>query len=137
MRDLQDYKQYGALALAYMGDCVYELEVRRFLMEMGNMPVNVLHRRAKGYVSAPAQSAAAEKLEPLLTEEELAVFKRGRNAKPHTTPKNAALTDYKRATGLESLFGFLYLKGEGERLKELTALAIDFLTEKARENSPG
>ena len=92
-----DYSQYGALALAYMGDCVYEIKVREHLMKQANMPVNMLHRKAKGYVSAAAQSAFADKILPLLTEDEKNIFKRGRNAKPHTTPKNMTLSDYKKA----------------------------------------
>ena len=77
-----DYSQYGALALAYMGDCVYEIKIREFLMKQANMPVNMLHRKAKGYVSAAAQSAFADRILPLLTEDEENIYKRGRNAKP-------------------------------------------------------
>ena len=116
---MQDYKQYGALALAYMGDSVYELIVRKRLMEKGNSTVNSLHRKAKAYVSAPAQSKIFEILQPNLTEEELAVFRRGRNSKPHTTAKNATTGDYSRATGLESLFGYLFLTENFDRLKTL------------------
>ncbi len=114
-----DFSQYGALALAYMGDCVYEIKIREYLMRQANMPVNMLHRKAKGYVSAAAQSAIMDKLLPLLNEEEEAIFHRGRNAKPHTTPKNMTLSDYKKATGLESLMGYLYLSGKIERIEEL------------------
>ncbi len=130
---MQDYKQYGALALAYMGDSVYETEIRKHLMEKGNMPVNTLHRMAKGYVSAAAQSEFMDILEPILTAEELAVYKRGRNAKPHTSPKNAALSDYKKATGMETLLGYLYLNGNKDRVKELINIII---TEK-EENKSG
>ncbi|MFA7636748.1 MAG: ribonuclease III domain-containing protein [Monoglobales bacterium] len=120
-----DYSQYGALALAYMGDCVYEIKIREHLMKQANMPVNMLHRKAKGYVSAAAQSAFMDKLLPLLTEEEESVFHRGRNAKPHTTPKNMTLTDYKKATGLESLMGFLYLSGKHDRINELMEIILE------------
>lgn len=120
-----DYSQYGALALAYMGDCVYEIKIREFLMRQANMPVNMLHRKAKGYVSAAAQSVFMDRLLPLLTEEEESVFHRGRNAKPHTTPKNMTLADYKKATGLEALFGFLYLSGNIERINELMDVILN------------
>lgn len=119
-----DYSQYGALALAYMGDCVYEIKVREFLMKQANMPVNMLHRKAKGYVSAAAQSAFADKILPLLTEDEENIYKRGRNAKPHTTPKNMTLSDYKKATGLEALFGYLYLSEKQERIDEFMEIIL-------------
>lgn len=119
-----DYSQYGALALAYMGDCVYEIKVREHLMKQANMPVNMLHRKAKGYVSAAAQSAFADKILPLLTEDEENIFKRGRNAKPHTTPKNMTLSDYKKATGLEALFGYLYLSEKQERIDEFMEIIL-------------
>lgn len=119
-----DYSQYGALALAYMGDCVYEIKVREHLMKQANMPVNMLHRKAKGYVSAAAQSAFADKIQPLFTEDEENIFKRGRNAKPHTTPKNMTLSDYKKATGLEALFGYLYLSGNFERIDEFMEIIL-------------
>lgn len=122
---MQDYKQYGALALAYMGDSVYEIEIRKYLMEQGNMPVKKLHSMARSYVSAAAQSAFMEKIEPQLTEEEEAVYRRGRNAKPHTMPKNAQPADYKRATGLEALFGYLYLTGNYDRVKELIGIILE------------
>ena len=119
-----DFSQYGALALAYMGDCVYEIKIREFLMRQANMPVNMLHKKAKGYVSAAAQSAIMDKLLPLLTEEEEAIFHRGRNAKPHTTPKNMSLSDYKKATGLEALMGYLYLSGKQKRIDELMKIIL-------------
>ena len=120
-----DYSQYGALALAYMGDCVYEIKVREHLMKQANMPVNMLHRKAKGYVSAAAQSAFADKILPLLTEDEKNIFKRGRNAKPHTTPNNMTLSDYKKATGLEALFGYLYLSEKQERIDEFMEIILN------------
>lgn len=120
-----DFSQYGALALAYMGDCVYEIKIREHLMRQANMPVNMLHRKAKGYVSAVAQSAFMDKLLPLLTEEEKSIFHRGRNAKPHTTPKNMTLADYKKATGLEALFGYLYLSGNTARIDELMEIILN------------
>lgn len=122
---MQDYKQYGALALAYMGDSVYEIEIRKHLMEKGNMPVNKLHKLAKQYVSAPAQSAIMDVLEPMLTPDEIAVYKRGRNAKSYTTPKHATLSDYKRATGMETLFGYLYLIENKDRINEIMKIIFE------------
>lgn len=117
---MQDYKQYGALALAYMGDCVYEIIVRKKLMEKANMPVNTLHKNAKKYVSAAAQSEIFKKLQPVLTEEEMGIYKRGRNSKPYTKAKNASVEEYSRATGVEALFGYLYLTENFKRLDELS-----------------
>ena len=121
---MQDFKMYGALALAYMGDAVYETIIRRHLLEKANMPVNKLHKLAKDYVSANAQSSLMDIIEPHLTEEELAVYKRGRNAKPHTVPKNTDINVYKRATGLETLIGYLYLTGSTSRIDELVELIL-------------
>lgn len=115
---------YGALALAYMGDAVYETIIRRHLLEKANMPVNKLHKLATEYVSAKAQSALMDIIEPHLTEEETAVYKRGRNAKPHTVPKNTDINVYKRATGLETLVGYLYLTGNTARIDELVGLIL-------------
>lgn len=109
-------EEYSPLLLAYIGDAVYEVFVRTSLIKRGNLPVNELHRLSKHYVSAAAQSEIIEKLEDGLSEEELRIFKRGRNAKPGTVPKNANVGDYHKATGFEALVGYLYLKGEFERL---------------------
>lgn len=122
---LTDFKQYGALALAYMGDAVYELAVREYLMKKANMPVNTLHRYAKKYVSAVSQSRFFDVLAPSLTEEETAVYRRGRNSKPHTAAKNASLADYKKATGLEALFGYLYLTEKHDRISELLDIIFE------------
>lgn len=122
---MNDYKQYGALALAYMGDCVYEIEIRKRLMQKANMPVNTLHKMAKRFVSATSQSRFFEILSPVLSEEELAIYRRGRNSKPHTTAKNASLSDYKKATGLEALFGYLYLTENHGRITELIEIIFE------------
>lgn len=122
---MTDFKQYGALALAYMGDAVYELAVREYLMKKANMPVNTLHKLAKKYVSAVSQSKFFGILEPMLTDEETAIYRRGRNSKPHTTAKNASLEDYKKATGLEALFGYLYLTENHERIAELLDIIFE------------
>ncbi|MBQ3054406.1 MAG: ribonuclease III [Clostridia bacterium] len=116
---------YSPLTLAYVGDGVYELYVRSFLVSRGNLSSKLLHREATAYVSAEAQSNFMEILEPLLTEEETAVYKRGRNAKSYTVPKHAQLIDYKRATGLETLIGYLYLSEREDRIEEIMSLLFN------------
>ncbi len=120
---------YSPLALAFVGDAVYELYVRTRLIAEGNAPASALHKRASGYVRAQAQAASACAVLDLLSEDETAIYKRGRNAKSPTVPKNAKLTDYRRATGLEALLGYLYLKGESERLDEVMGLAFEAVRE--------
>ena len=102
------------MVLAYLGDAVFELYIRAMLVGQANASVNELHRRARGYVSAGAQAGMYHRLVKVLTEEELSVIKRGRNAKAHTV-RNAPVNDYRHATGLETLFGYLYMKGEHDR----------------------
>jgi len=111
-------EQYSPLTLAYIGDCVFELYVRTFLIRNANAQVEKLHRRAVGYSNCKAQAEFVHKIMDVLTEEELAVYKRGRNAKS-IPPKNAEISDYKAATGLEAVLGYLYIKGETDRLAEL------------------
>lgn len=110
--------QYSALALAYIGDCVYELFVRTYLLKDLNLPVQRLHKAAIKMVNAKAQSDLYQKVKDSLTEEETAVYKRGRNTNSHP-PKNADMVDYKSATGMETLIGYLYLKGNSERILEI------------------
>ncbi len=110
--------QYSALTLAYIGDCVYELYVRLYVIKDKYYPVKVLHKTSTSYVKASAQAAYFHKIEGILTEEEMSVFKRGRNTNSHP-PKNADLIDYKIATGVETLIGYTYLKGDRARLMEL------------------
>lgn len=107
------------MTLAFLGDAVFELLVREELVTDANMPVGRLHHRAVRIVCAGAQSEAVARLEPILTEEETAVYKRGRNANGHHVPKNADPVEYRRATGLEALFGYLYLKKDAERIRFL------------------
>ena len=114
-----DPKSYSPLALAFVGDCVYELFVRERLACAGNCPAGKLHSRSVESVRCSAQAAAAERILPLLTEEEAAVLRRGRNANPGHKPRHAETADYRMATALEALFGYLYLKGEIPRLREL------------------
>ena len=112
----QDAKLYSPLTLAYIGDAVYEVIVRTILVEHGNAPVNVLHKQASKLVKAEAQADAYHRIKEQLTEEELSVFRRGRNAKSYTSAKNATIGDYRVATGFEALFGYWYLTGRTERM---------------------
>ncbi len=114
--------QLSPLTLAFIGDTVFDLLVREDIICDANRPANDLHNLAVKKVKASAQAQFAEKLMPVLTEKETAVFKRGRNAKSGHLPKNASQSDYHMATGFEALFGYLYLNGELDRVKELYAL---------------
>jgi len=115
----------SALGLAHIGDGVFELMVRAYLCRQGGLTAGELHKKTVGIVAAPAQAAAMKKIEPALTEEEHDVFRRGRNAKVHSTPQHATLAEYHAATGLETLFGWLYLKGNTQRLNELFAIITE------------
>lgn len=110
-----DPREYSPLALAHIGDAVFEVLVRLTVLTDGNAPVNKLHKKARDIVNAKAQAEMYHRIRAELTEEEEAVFRRGRNAKSFTVPKNADLMDYRHATGLEALFGYLYLKGDKAR----------------------
>ena len=112
----QDARQYSPLTLAYIGDAVYEMIVRTILVERGNAPVNVLHKHASKLVKAEAQADSYHRIKEMLSEEEMSVFRRGRNAKSYTSAKNATIGDYRVATGFEALFGFWYLTGQTERM---------------------
>lgn len=122
--DKVDVKTYSPLALAYMGDAVYEIIIRTMIVSKANQQVNKYHKKASGYVKAEAQAKMIVKLEPHLTEEELAIYKRGRNAKSYTTAKNASVIDYRMATGFEALVGYLYLNNEWKRLMELMHIGL-------------
>lgn len=112
-------KQLSPLNLAFIGDCIYEIMVREMLVTDANRPVNDLHCESVKYVSAKAQTEAYSKIRDMLTEEETAVFKRGRNAKVGHSPKSATEGEYHCATGIEALFGYLYLTEQTDRIKEL------------------
>lgn len=116
------------LTLAFIGDSVYEMFIRTKILSMGNRPANELHKIAVGYVKAKAQAQAAHKILDLLTDQELQIYKRGRNTNIHTVPKNADMVDYRHATALEALVGYLYIKGEEDRLEEILNLAFDTLS---------
>ncbi len=115
----------SSLGLAHLGDAVYELMVRSWLCLRGKATNKGLHKAAVAYVSAPAQAKRARKVLPVLTEEEQAVFRRGRNSHTAAIPKGASVGEYHTATALEALFGWLYLRGETERLNELFTLMME------------
>lgn len=115
----QDIRTYSPLTLAYIGDGIYDLVIRTIVVEQANRPANELHRITTGYVKAGIQARMIVALKDELTEEEAEVFRRGRNAKPHTMAKNASRADYHKATGFEAVMGYLYLTGQNERLLEL------------------
>lgn len=122
-----DIRLYSPQALAFLGDAVYEILVRERIVHRANMPVNKLHLQAVEQVRASYQSKAYAVVEPVLTEEELAALKRGRNISSIKPPKNGTMQDYRRATGLECLFGYLYLKGEIQRINELFLMIEEHL----------
>lgn len=115
------------LSLAYIGDAVYELYVRTHIMKDENMPVAKLHKRATSYVKAKAQSDIIHYLEPFLSEGEIAVFKRGRNAHSYTSAKNANIVDYRHATGFEALIGYLYMEKNTKRLEEIIKMSLEYI----------
>lgn len=117
--DKQALLDMSSLGLAYLGDAVYEVMVRSWLCLRGKLTPGRLHRAALDYVAAPRQASLLEKLLPSLTEEEVRVYKRGRNSNPHAHPRGATRQEYQIATGLETLFGWLYLQGETQRLNQL------------------
>ena len=118
MTDNENPRLLSPLTLAYIGDAVFELFVRERVVGQGNAPVNKLHKKTVDHVSAKSQSKAVEKIIDSLSEQELAVYKRGRNAECNV-PKSSTPAEYHRSTGLEALFGYLYLKRDYERLNEL------------------
>ena len=117
-----DFSQYAPLALAYIGDAVYDLIIRDRVVREGSRQVNKLHRETIHYVNAGAQSKLVQELLPRLTEQEMRIYKRGRNAVSHTVPKNQDVGDYRRATGFEALIGWLFLCGNYARIMELLGL---------------
>lgn len=129
-----DYRQMNGIALAYMGDAIYEVYVRQHLLANGMTKPTKLHHTATRYVSAKAQAALIEKMQEqdLLSAEELEFYKRGRNAKSHTSAKNTSILTYRVSTGFEALFGYLYLSGQQERLEELAAWCIKTVQEEKK-----
>lgn len=121
----RELNQISALGLAHCGDAVFELLVRTWLCTLGGSKVKNLHRETVSYVSAPAQAARMDRMLPLLTEEEQEFYRRGRNAHVRMIPKNATHEQYSKATGLECLFGSLFLLGRQERANELFVLTME------------
>lgn len=120
-----DIRAVSNLGLAHIGDCVYELMVRSWIVYHGRSTSQGLHRDTVKFVSAPAQARAVEKILPVLSEGEAAVYRRGRNTRVNSVPKNADISQYHAATGLEALFGWLYLNARHERLNELFAIIME------------
>lgn len=124
-----DIKEYSPLALAYIGDAVYELIIRSLVLNEGNRQVQKMHKRTSSMVQASAQARIITALNDRLTEEEHAVYKRGRNAKSLSPAKNQSVSDYHKATGFEALVGYLYLKKEWKRMLELIKAGLCALEE--------
>ena len=114
---------YSTAALAYLGDCVLEMCVREHLVRLGYSSSSRLNKTALNYVRAPRQAEAMKNILPLLTDEENAVFHRGRNIGHTNTPRSATVAEYRTATGMEALFGYLHLAGQKQRIDELFAAA--------------
>ncbi|WP_321015123.1 Mini-ribonuclease 3 [Eisenbergiella porci] len=119
-----DLRTYSPLTLAFVGDCIYDLIIRTVVVERHNASPNRLHKEKSHLVKAQTQAEMGTVLQQYLTEEELAVYRRGRNAKSYTTAKNASVGDYWKATALEALYGYLYLDGRMERLMELVKISL-------------
>lgn len=119
-----DIRTYSPLTLAYIGDAIYDLVIRTIVVERGNRSANDLHKKTVAYVNARVQAKMVDALENELTEEEMAVYHRGRNAKSYTAAKNASIIEYRKATGLEALCGYLYLQGQQERMLYLIREAV-------------
>ncbi len=128
-----DARTYSPLTLAYIGDCIYDLIIKNLVINQGNKQVNKLHKETSKLVQASTQSLMMRKMQECLTEEECAVYKRGRNAKSISPAKNQSITDYRRATGFEALLGYLYLKKEYKRMLELVKIGLDSLEEGVEE----
>ena len=119
-----DIRTYSPLTLAYIGDAIYDLVIRTVVVERGNKSANNLHKKTVTYVNARVQAKMIDALESELTEDETAVYHRGRNAKSYTAAKNASIIEYRKATGLEALCGYLYLSGQQDRMLYLIREAI-------------
>ncbi len=124
-----DINSYSPLALAYIGDSIYDLIIKTLVINEGNAQVQKLHKKTSSLVQASAQSQMMRAMQEHLTEEEHGVYKRGRNAKSVSPAKNQSITDYRRATGFEALMGYLYLKKEWKRMLELVKIGLDSIKE--------
>ncbi len=119
-----DPKMLGGLSLAFIGDAVYEIIIRNYILSKGEAKVSSMHKDSVKYVNADYQADAMERLMPCLTEEEISVFKRGRNAHSAHTPKNKSEAQYHKSTGFEALIGYIYLKKDMKRLEELLSVIL-------------
>nr|WP_317449905.1 ribonuclease III domain-containing protein [uncultured Sellimonas sp.] len=124
-----DIRSYSPLSLAFIGDCVYDLMIKSLIIRKGNRPVNAMQKETSRLVQASAQSAMMRVMQEHLTEEEHAVYRRGRNAKSVSPAKNQSITDYRRATGFEALIGYLYLKKDYRRIVDLIKTGLVGLEE--------
>lgn len=124
-KEEQDVKMLSPLVWAYVGDSVYELFIRTYLVNNSNAKPHKLHLETIQYVKAEAQASILEKILDKLTEEEQEIYKRGRNVENHHLPKNGNIADYSKATGFEALIGYLYLTKQDERLEEILKMCID------------
>ena len=121
----EDALQYSPLVWAYMGDAVYEMYIREYVINQGLCKNGLLHKKSIKFVSAKAQCGILKELEEQLTEEEQDIVRRGRNANPHSAAKNADIVEYKYATGFEALIGFLHLTEQKERLDEVLKMCVE------------
>lgn len=128
IRDV-DIRTYSPLALAYIGDCVFDMLIRSIVVSKGNMAVQKYHKKVSALVNAHAQAEMITALEPELTEEEQMIYKRGRNSKPATMAKNASAKEYKTATGMEALLGYLYLTDQHTRLIDIVKRSLEIWEE--------
>lgn len=125
MKPSEVSSRYSPLALAYIGDSVYDLLVKRYFVMKSNMQTEKYHKKVSSIVSANSQADFIDGYIESLTEDELAVFKRARNSSPHTKAKNASLQNYLKATGFEAILGYLYLSGQNERLYEIVDKSVE------------
>lgn len=116
-------KEVSSLALAYLGDAVLEIYIRDYVIRMGKTKIDQLHRSAVKFVNAKAQSKVYDSIQSLLKEDEMVILRKGRNAKKNI-PKNVEMVDYRKSTGVEALLGYLFLKGDSDRIKELVNYII-------------
>ncbi len=135
-RKKQEVKRLNPLVLAYIGDAVYEVYVRKYLISTQKTLVNQLHKSAIQFVKAESQSSIIHHIMDDLTQEEQTILKRGRNSKSQTIPKHADVSDYRYATGFEALIGYLYLIGEEKRLMDMIAKSIELIQNKLDGNLP-
>lgn len=124
-----DIREYSPLTLAYIGDSIFDVIIKSLVVNEGNKQVKKLHSDTSFYVQASAQSQMMRRIQDHLTEEEHAIYKRGRNAKSVSPAKNQSITDYRRATGFEALMGYLYLKKEWKRMLELVKIGLESMDE--------